>query len=566
MSKLNPNVDKIWEIREIADDFTDPLEVFREAISNAYDANATEIRISIYKAKEGEYKYNPLTIKISDNGSGMNQEQIENFWSLGFSEKRKSRNEYIGCKGHGTMIFLKSEYIQVQTTNSKNAYKSYCHAPMVKLQQGEMYEPELETITRSPDGTGTEIILEGYIKDETAFTKKTFQFDDIRDYILWFTKHGSIEKEFGIKKRQNCKLYLKVFDTEECIEYGHVFAKESYDIKQLKNKYDDNLADFFVKRFKKDKIKLGGFPNYKIDVVLYYEGIEARKLVNPYFKKNDKFTEASRYGLYLCKDYIPIKRVNEWVKSFAGGSGGYVRLHGFVNCQDFELTANRGSVSLKNKDVMEEIEDIVDDCIKDFVKELDATGLSKFVKEMKEIKTLEDENKDFDTRKEKSLKKHFYKLKIGDKTISIFEPENENEVLYIYTILSIAYPERFPFCPVDYNTNKGIDMLVKTMDGQLYGKEYAYVELKKILTQTPFNHSFSNLAYILCWEISSKIENGAEFQSAIDGKDKKWVLTREKNGAYLKARDGSRFNIQVIELKKTFEKFILKDKQKDQKN
>lgn len=125
MGRVLPKIDQVWEIREIAEDFTNPLEVFREAISNSYDARADNIKIEIYKAKEGEYVYSPLTIKISDNGNGMTKTQIENFWSLGCSEKRNSKEEFIGCKGHGTMIYLKAKYIQIQTTNERNAYKSF---------------------------------------------------------------------------------------------------------------------------------------------------------------------------------------------------------------------------------------------------------------------------------------------------------------------------------------------------------------------------------------------------------------------------------------------------------
>lgn len=43
--KIIPEVNTIWEIKEIAEDFMNPLEIFREAISNAYDAEATEIDI-----------------------------------------------------------------------------------------------------------------------------------------------------------------------------------------------------------------------------------------------------------------------------------------------------------------------------------------------------------------------------------------------------------------------------------------------------------------------------------------------------------------------------------------
>ena len=89
--KIEPKVNTIWEIKEIADDFMNPLEIFREAISNAYDAGAKEIDIQVYINKNNEY--DNLTIKISDDGRGMTEDQLRNFWNLGYSEKRNEERE-----------------------------------------------------------------------------------------------------------------------------------------------------------------------------------------------------------------------------------------------------------------------------------------------------------------------------------------------------------------------------------------------------------------------------------------------------------------------------------------
>ena len=42
---LIPTVDQAREFLEIAHDFANPLDIVREAISNSYDAKATEIRL-----------------------------------------------------------------------------------------------------------------------------------------------------------------------------------------------------------------------------------------------------------------------------------------------------------------------------------------------------------------------------------------------------------------------------------------------------------------------------------------------------------------------------------------
>lgn len=43
--KIEPTVNATQEFIEIANDFSNPLELGREALSNAYDAKATKIEI-----------------------------------------------------------------------------------------------------------------------------------------------------------------------------------------------------------------------------------------------------------------------------------------------------------------------------------------------------------------------------------------------------------------------------------------------------------------------------------------------------------------------------------------
>lgn len=64
---------------------------------------------------------------------------------------------------------------------------------------------------------------------------------------------------------------------------------------------------------------------------------------------------ADRYGIYLCKDFVPVQRVNDWITGFGTGSNSYVMLHGFINCQKLKLTANRGSVANTNLLIVNEL-------------------------------------------------------------------------------------------------------------------------------------------------------------------------------------------------------------------
>ena len=111
-----PRVNEAREFIEIAKDFKRPQEILREALSNAWDANATTVSVMIEGTKSGgttKGRKKPLlNITIQDDGEGMNSKEIEYFFNLGDSHKPTGS---IGTKGHGTKIFYKSDGIVVTT-------------------------------------------------------------------------------------------------------------------------------------------------------------------------------------------------------------------------------------------------------------------------------------------------------------------------------------------------------------------------------------------------------------------------------------------------------------------
>ena len=556
--KIEPKVNTIWEIKEIADDFMNPLEIFREAISNAYDAGAKEIDIQVYINKNNEY--DNLTIKISDDGKGMTEEQLRNFWDLGYSEKRNEEGELIGSKGHGTTIYLKSKYIQVKTTSENDAFESICINPSQSLRNNQNYSPKTKRIEKY-EKTGTEITLKGYVQDESDY--KYFQQNVIKDYIMWFTKHGSFEKEIGKNNYADNIIKLKAFDeSEEIIQFGHVFPAENTDIEKLKEKYYSCASDYYVKRFVKSGC-ISNYPNYKYDMVIYVEGTGAKKEYNKMISDNKKnqvvgaYKIADRYGLYLCKDYFPIQKINEWISSFGTGSNSYGLLHGFINCQQFDLTANRGSISVKNREVMEALKEEVQEVLQEIQKDIykSEKGLDILNSYKDEIRTKEVEENEFEKRKKRIKQKEIYK----HKNVLLYEPKNESELYYVYSILNTLYPEEFEFESLDYNSSNGIDMIVQPKKQSVRDPEYKYVELKYMLSKNEFNHSFKNISYILCWDIDKNIEDGATFSSKVDGDE--WIYRPGNNKIFLDSGE-SNVKIEIIKLKDIFDKHINREKEK----
>ena len=142
--EIVPKVKLEAEFLEIATDFGDPMEIFREAISNAIDANSTQLKINIYvDDSEGD---SILKIEFEDNGEGMTKDQlINNFWDLGNSSSKNSKDK-IGEKGHGTKIYLRSRKVTVYTHTGKESFESYCENPMKSLTQGKIHQPYIKEI------------------------------------------------------------------------------------------------------------------------------------------------------------------------------------------------------------------------------------------------------------------------------------------------------------------------------------------------------------------------------------------------------------------------------------
>jgi hypothetical protein len=97
-------------------------------------------------------------------------------------------------------------------------------------------------------------------------------------------------------------------------------------------------------------------------MVFYIEGDEAKRSYNKMITGRGRPIEygmykvEDRYGLWVCKDYIPIKQVNEWLGL---GKRLETKYHAFVNCQELRLTANRGDVGNTPPDLLQAIEHTV---------------------------------------------------------------------------------------------------------------------------------------------------------------------------------------------------------------
>ena len=96
--------------------YTKSIELIRELINNAYDADAAEVRVNMSDEK----------IEVIDNGTGMDLEGLKQYFNIGSPEKRihsKSevyRRERIGQFGIGKFATLSAGEVFEVSTQSKN--------------------------------------------------------------------------------------------------------------------------------------------------------------------------------------------------------------------------------------------------------------------------------------------------------------------------------------------------------------------------------------------------------------------------------------------------------------
>lgn len=509
---IKPTVDQSREFLEIAGDFSNPLDIVREAISNSFDAGASRMTILFESTNyEGEFE---LKITLKDNGHGMNESELHNFFDLGNSSRRGDPSK-IGEKGHGTKVYFNCKgRIVVTTIKDGVKYVATMNKPKSALFNNKIPEVQVDT-AQTTEQTGTSIEIYGYNENRTDH----FAHLEVKDYIYWFTKFGSIEKEFGILDNKDVKLELKGIDKAqpEELSFGHIFPQENSNLNQLFDRYLEQAPNWYCKRKTKSG-SLPGYPQYHYDMVFYIEGSYVKYAYNELIRRKGRaripgdYTVQQRYGLYLCKDYIPIALKNEWINKKGSES---TKIHAFINSQDLRLTANRGSVENTPTYILEALQKVVEAFFDEITCSSDWQDMDLLDSMVVGEKTVKKERSDFDNRIKNVNRSKICKY-LDSKTNRVFtlhEPINENGVYALFMQTTMIDETLFPFSIVDYNTHEGIDVIVvdNRRNLPINQTNAYYVEFKNDLTKA-FNHGFSNLHSIICWKLGSGVQDGEEIK------------------------------------------------------
>ena len=559
--EFTPSVNEAAEFLEISNDFTNPRDVVREAISNSFDAGAKSIRIDIYVDRSTGI--DELVIKVEDDGEGMDEEAVKAFFGLGYStrvaidEKGFKVSPSIGEKGHGTKVYFNSRRIELKTWRNNGCIDAHMDSPRQTLRRQEVPKVVCEMEKSTEQSHGTSITIFGY----NSSMQVGFSHHEIRDYIFWFTKFGSFEPECRVETYRDVKLQLRGLGMREfeVLDFGHKFAGVNTNITSLRGKDKISPLDYYVARWVFTNVELIGKPGSAIDFVFYIEGDKAKREYNKMIHekwqpwKPGEYDVGDRYGLWLCKDHIPIQRKSEWNKWVAEKSE-WTKYHAFVNCQDFKLTANRGDLENTPPDLLESVGKTVMALFDSRIKQT-----REFQKYREELvteqveRTAQQEESDFSRRRREALAKNAAEID----GVTLLEPRNEGGVFSLFMQLKTARPNLLDFEVVDYDTGLGYDLLV-TRDTALDLNQASmkFVEMKYELKRS-FDHSFAKLWAILCWDC--KLANDEEVRDIVGEKRNMRITGRDYSAPdsykkYMLVSNTAPHNIEV---------FVLKDYLKD---
>lgn len=563
------SINKAYELYQIITDFTDPLEIFREAFQNAIDENADKVFCYVYEINK--LSRSQLVVDIWNNGEGLKREDINCFFDLANSSKiNESRvpiKGKLGYKGHGSKIFFNSEIVQICSKSKDDYWASELKNPIEQIEEfgiinySEFLNPnELELSLPDNWEKGFLVRIIGHYHFKTEHTKFKLNHKNLRDYCKWYTVFGTINTLFDEElKDKNIKLYLAGLDIDsfekeynlsnsidpeaifeivnnvkyEVIELGHYFPPERYKdtvMKTYANKIKSTKPYYeYYSRMFKQRVTCSN--NTSFNFVMNIEGYQTKRRYDILLTRRGKsrteitHTDSERYGLWACKGGVPVEKIDNWIE---GGKGVYSFMQVFIDCDDFQLTANRSSIH--NSDI-EKLDMIKLEVNKIF----DSKTIKEAILQRTEFERLESQlvsiNEDGKNLKNRFREANKKKNIILPNGVILKEPTkrktgySESETFVLFLNLISQYPNLFNFDILDYDTNKGIDCVI---DVQSFPK---YMEIKGTMHKK-INHPFRYIYKFVCYDIDFK-----ENDIISDLEEFKTVLKINKSDKFLSFND-----------------------------
>ncbi|WP_437718058.1 ATP-binding protein [Sorangium sp. So ce448] len=562
-------------VRELRENKVDALEIVREALSNAKDHGAHRVWIRTWR----EATPDKPSILFADDGEGMNDDRLGAFWGIGAS--RKAAQLRIGYKGHGTKLFFASERLTVATkckgdsswrictVRRPSELKADADIDIHWLGSDEQRARDLVDFGLFSRESGTAIWVEQLLFGDAD---KLLRRRGLCSYIDWFTVVGDLRSG--------------LFDTRlsfhEAVEGDHLegLATQEVPLRPIRVDLRVNGEPAYTPMYGRDKDLIAAWgkdvEHYAQKPELHSFGhrfadvnessaankrgarddLTALRLSSPADwmredgygiigriegnrRQREYYVEASwqnhrglygfeeRFGLWLCRDYIPVVRKNELlVRALEDASpdglgydlGNLRNWQVFINHQRFLPTANRGDVSnfaehapaIHNHLVEWLREKLKEESFRDWIQRLRSarhSGLRE--REVQQMDRRRDYVRAWLDKPKKaevidpSDVPGLTPLDL-DEAIPMMAPRSEQELFYLYGLLSSRY--RMPLHVLEYNAKIGVDAIASVAHDaqQLITPKttLARVEFKfDVSAGNPLDHFFKAIDAVVCWKV-----------------------------------------------------------------
>lgn len=146
--KAGPTTAAQGLVKDLVEQFSNPLDFYRELIQNATDAGTNRIDVSLtYEA--GDKGNGRAVIRVEDDGEGMDEHIIDNFLLVLFKSTKEDDLTKIGKFGIGfvSIFAIKPEIVRVHTARNGESwrldfpsYKRYDKYRMQEMRDGTLVE------------------------------------------------------------------------------------------------------------------------------------------------------------------------------------------------------------------------------------------------------------------------------------------------------------------------------------------------------------------------------------------------------------------------------------------
>ena len=370
VTELTSQVSQESLLRQTVSNTSQSIELLREAVSNSVDANCENISIQLENA--GGDMWN---IVIEDDGDGMEERHMRAFFNAGESVKDVQRPA-IGEKGLGSKTCFVAKEVLVESRwheNRKVLLVGRMKDPLQSLSKGQMpsytIERALDDDTGNLTSKGTRIALSNVhitrfngkeTKDPKEIAERVFHY--LRSMCATGTVKNRHDTQQHILNSVASVGVIPQLTLEVVGASSHSLGPQPgcFQIPlsnttptggPLVNGIAKNSSEFCdVHDFARSRT----FSVNGQNTTVHYDGtaIIAGENVRADMLKHELkqgWTQKSQMGVHLCKDFIPLKVNNSISRDLLDGEY-YYEFKVFLNCQNFQVNADRNVLTNEDSD------------------------------------------------------------------------------------------------------------------------------------------------------------------------------------------------------------------------